>query len=44
MQKHHGRWLKEQRRVTENGNRPLEFGDFILEALNTFIDRFLDYF
>jgi len=44
MQKHHGRWLEGQRRVTENGDEPPEFGDFILETLDAFIDRPLDHF
>jgi len=44
MQKHHGRWLEGQRRATENGDEPPEFGDFILETLDAFIDRPLDHF
>ncbi len=30
--------------MTENGDGPPKFGDFILEALDAFIDRPLDHF
>jgi len=33
-----------QRRVTEDGVEPLDFGDFILETLDAFVDRSLDHF
>jgi len=41
MQRHHNEWLGGQRRATEDGFEPPDFGDFILEA---FSDRPLDHF